>query len=849
MRLTAGRILRTLAGLGKSSDAISGSPGRPPVGSVPNCEISRLPGTLLPGLLLVIAATTGADVLAQSCPRGGKGCAAPTSAVQIQPRIYSSARSLAQPADATPAAACNLAGVWIETGSWGSAGVLTFGKDLVGQDAHPYCTMPHGASITMTGFNTFTEPESWGGGPECQSSVATMAFVSGTCDKVTGSYVNADGTGGVLNWIRKDAGKSLGAGCEDLNMSAGMPGQVCGDPINVTTGNVYEVVVDFAGTSSFPIPFRRHYNSLSRSIGALGHQWTHDFEAKVVTLTPTLIQVVRGSQKVFTYNLVNGQWLGDADLTSQLTQTVDGSGHATGWRYLTGGNLIEVYDSTGRLISVTEAGGASRALSYDSTGLLTQIADAYGRAITFAYDASRRLSVVMEPSGGRYVYQYDALGDLASVQRPGGTTERYLYENAAWPRFLTGILDENGARFSTWTYDADGNAIASEHAGGIGRVTISLDTPTGGVNTVTDPLGHGQSYQYYEIESLSRTASADLSGTGFPQKASWTYFANGNVESHTDYFGNMTCYGYELTRNFETIRVEGLPYTPDTCQNLSFYPQPPNARAISAAWHPKWRLRVKLAVPKRLTTYVYQGQPDPSNGGAPASCAPAGAVLPDGSPIAVLCKQIEQATTDVSGVQGLTPTLDLSVAARVRSFTYNGFGQPLSATDPRGNATQFSYYASSTVDHSFGDLQAVTNALGHVTRFTRYDGAGRLLQSIGATGSTVDTTYTARGWVRQISVTPSGGGTAQTTSFVYDGVGQPKVVALPDGTSILYGYDDARRLTSITDSAGNSVAYTLDNAGNRIGEQRKDPNGILARSITRTFDGLNHLQSVTGAAQ
>jgi hypothetical protein len=43
-----------------------------------------------------------------------------------------------------------------------------------------------------------------------------------------------------------------------------------------------------------------------------------------------------------------------------------------------------------------------------------------------------------------------------------------------------------------------------------------------------------------------------------------------------------------------------------------------------------------------------------------------------------------------------------------------------------------------------------------------------------------------------------------------------------------------------------SVHYTLDNAGNRLSEDLKDPSGALARNITRTYDALNRMQSVVG---
>ena len=92
------------------------------------------------------------------------------------------------------------------------------------------------------------------------------------------------------------------------------------------------------------------------------------------------------------------------------------------------------------------------------------------------------------------------------------------------------------------------------------------------------------------------------------------------------------------------------------------------------------------------------------------------AVLPDGKPIAVLCKQVEQATLDPDGSQGFAASLDNPAAAR-RSWTYNARGQVLTATDARNNTTTYTYHESTTADATIGDLQSVTNPAGHVTTF------------------------------------------------------------------------------------------------------------------------------------
>jgi YD repeat-containing protein len=40
----------------------------------------------------------------------------------------------------------------------------------------------------------------------------------------------------------------------------------------------------------------------------------------------------------------------------------------------------------------------------------------------------------------------------------------------------------------------------------------------------------------------------------------------------------------------------------------------------------------------------------------------------------------------------------------------------------------------------------------------------------------------------------------------------PDHVTQPDGSHVDYGYDDAHRLTSVSDSLGNRIDYTLDSA-------------------------------------
>jgi YD repeat-containing protein len=215
--------------------------------------------------------------------------------------------------------------------------------------------------------------------------------------------------------------------------------------------------------------------------------------------------------------------------------------------------------------------------------------------------------------------------------------------------------------------------------------------------------------------------------------------------------------------------------------------------------------------------------------------------------IAVLCSKTEQSTTDVNGSQGLTPTLESGVPSRVWSYTYNADGQVLTVNGPRTDVTDtttYEYYPAepNPVGHAKGDLKKVTNALGKVTQYTEYDKAGRVLTMIDPNQVTTTMTYWPRGWLKTSSV----GG--QATTYDYWPTGLLKRVTQPDNVSYVdYTYDDAHRLSYVSDNLGNRIDYTLDNAGNRKEEKVSDPSGALSRQLTRIIDALGRVEQTTGS--
>ena len=473
-----------------------------------------------------------------------------------------------------------------------------------------------------------------------------------------------------------------------------------GNPIHVGTGNNYNRARYYLGAGVFPLRFEHHYNSiLGVQSRRDGWRWRHTYERRLF-LDGSEAILLRETGRAHYFVQTGQTWVGDPGVP-------------------------------GRLLSISTRTGFRQSLSYDAADQLTRVTGPFGRTLTFGYDADGQLATMTDPAGNVYAYAYNGNGNLASVTLPDETpnipddnpTRHYHYDDPVHPDALTGITDENGVLYVTWTYDADGRVTSNSRTGGADSVTLTYDD-NAHTTTLTDALGAVRTYSFETIRDriqVSAVSGAPCTSGCRNAFMDYTYDANGYPASRTDHNGYQTTFVYDA-RGLETSRAEAV--------------GTPEERTITTRWHAAFRLPELITAPGKTTAFTYDAQ---------------GRLLT------------------------LTETDTLTGRLRTTTHSYNAEGLLDTRDGPRtdvSDLTTFRYDAQ-------GNRTEISNALGHVSRITAHDPHGRPLTLEDPNGLVTTLAYDARG---RLTGRTMGG---QPTTFAYDGVGNVTRTTLPDGSFLL----------------------------------------------------------------
>lgn len=611
-----------------------------------------------------------------------------------------------------------------------------------------------------------------------------------------------------------------------------------GNPIAVMTGNKVQRERDFA-TADGKLYFERTYSSSGLSRGRLGRRWRTSFDRNLIKPSKTgLATLELGDGRIARfYNtgssnspvfyparpmLSGGAWTGQWTASSTNYRTDESWSFAksgTNWVFTDEDGTVEIYDANFRVTSITFPGGYGWTYAYDANGRNTSVSDSLGRTVTFSYQANGVLASVTAPDGKVWLFGYaadpypitlpvtpyaeSAYTTLTQVVFPDATPSTadnprrtYHYEEALSPTLLTGITDERGLRTRTWDYDTDGRGILSQGYGSANDYSFAFSANS---STVTNPFGRQETFSRTVngkgISLLSQIAGSATANVAASTE-SYQHDSNGYLSQVTDAEGRITRF-VRNARGLETSRTEGYGTA--------------SARTVTTSWHATYRIPTQIVEPGLTTNITYDAAGNRT--------------------------QLSQ--TDTTGhtvpysTNGQTRTWSYTYTAALLLDTVDG---PLSGP---GDRIDFDYDAQ-------GHLAAVTNEVGLTTTITSVDGAGRPLSATDPNGGVTAYSYTPRGWLATVTVQPGAG--QRQTAFAYDAAGNVTGVTLPSGGTLTYTYDNAGRAIQVEDDLGQRMTLAYNEMDQVTQQTFSTGAAPLHSTWSRTYDEIGRLLRTIGAA-
>ncbi|MFL6621742.1 MAG: DUF6531 domain-containing protein, partial [Sulfurifustis sp.] len=578
-----------------------------------------------------------------------------------------------------------------------------------------------------------------------------------------------------------------------------------GNPASASTGNKYTGEIDFSAGDAI-LPVGRFYNSQFNQDLGFGFGWISRFiNHVVVSGTTFVIRDNSGREELFTC-ITSGTCTGSAD--SQLTVIKDWTGYSVVYR----DRMVEKYNSLATIERQIDSNGRTTTYNYDhGTGVLNNVTGPFGHQTPITFSGNH-IATIKDPTGNTYTYSYDGNNNLTQVTYPDGAAKLYHYENTDFPHALTGISYKepggNPVRYATYSYDANGKAIVTEHAGGVQHFGFSYDSDT--QTTVSDAINTQEVMTFSSNLGIKNLVSNVNSSDG--KALIQTFDASNNLSCRHDEEGRVTTYLYNSTNQL-TSKTEGLtgscasPVATTATRTMTYQYLPTIADLPTVITYPS----VFPGQSKRVTlAYDDTGHPF-----LPTAITLSG-YTPSGAPV-----------------------------SRAVALTYTSAGQVATINGARTDVSDLTTftYNNCTSGGSCGRPTSVKDALNHITNFNTYDAAGRLTQMTDPNALKTNYTYDTRGRVKTITQTPSGG-TARTTTYIYNAANNVTSVTFPDGIVLTYTYDAAQLLRQVTDNLGNKVVYDYDLKGNRTQAYTYDPTNTLVRAIDLAYDARNHVNQI-----
>jgi RHS repeat-associated protein len=504
-------------------------------------------------------------------------------------------------------------------------------------------------------------------------------------------------------------------------------------------------------------------------------------ESVTVAYNNPQVQLTDSFSNATTYGIGNGGAL--KFVTSVSGTTCSSCGAQT--------SLSENFDTSGNLLSRTDALGNVTNYTYDGSGNLltkaTPLANGTTPTWTYTYNAFGEVLTATDPLNHVTTNVYDANGNLLTTTTPSpdgvlpGSTTTFAYNTngtlatikdplnnlTTIGYFTTGLINtikDAANNTTTYAYDARGNRTS-----------------------IIDPVNGSQKPTTFAYDSMNRLTKITYPDSTFVQ---FGYDSRGRRTSVTDQNAKITAYAYDDADRLISVTDAQTPthgvtqYAYDTENNLT---------SITDALN-------------RQTLFHYDAERRLDHTTFPSTL-------------------IESYGYDAAN--NLTSKTDRNNQTII--YNYDALGRLTSKSYPDGSGVSYTYDLAGRMT----EVQDGTGTYG----FT-YDNMGRLTQT------TTDYAFDAAGAYsmeygydaasNRLSMTDP---QSQATSYVYDVLNRLKTLSSPQG-SFCFSYDALSRRTQMTRPNGITTNYSYNPVSTLA--------SVLHQSGKTTFDGATYTYDAAG---
>ena len=540
---------------------------------------------------------------------------------------------------------------------------------------------------------------------------------------------------------------------------------------------------------------------------------------------------IEGSSRTYTY-----------DNADRITSVTDALGNRTTYEY----------NESGKVTRITNPDGTSKTWEYNIIGKPCKVTDEAGRVTKVDYNSMWKEEKITLPNSGTILYEYDPLMRIKKVTDPEGRTTGYDYDKNGnvLARYLGDIMvssrkynslnqviketdalghekfyeyDENGKIIAvtdtlgnkyTREFDAKGHVIKESDPHG--NMTLYTYTLAGALESVTDPAGRVRKFEY--------TKSGKLKAVSFcGQKLHELIYDNaGRVAKRLFADGYAISYSYDALghiSNVENSNGRCVSYEYDAMGRAT---KVADGRSTTLyTYTPTGRLKSVIDALGNETAYTYDALDK-----LKSIYRAEGQITDD------TVNKNEEGTTAAQVFEAVKKDAFPSVGedGHVTIYSYNLAGQITKVTDALGQEETYEYdqygrLMTKTDRDSFNTTYEY-NDLGAVTKVGYGDGRSvafcydelNHLNEINDWLGTTSLENDIRGRLTKVTDYQN-----RTVAYEYNSIGEKTKLIYPDGREVIYAYDEAGRLSSITGN-GEETSYEYDELGRLIAKLL--PNGV-----------------------